>query len=268
MCETCVIFVMTFTNITVVSQYKCEQLFLFTQIFVRIHTHIFTFEMKNIDNQGKKFQEFLERKKSESKRITGSPVLTIQLAAEKMGVSRRTLYQYFESKTLSVDVINNILKTFNTTMEDIFYDGESVKSNVNPVAFNFTEPNMYLVPLKAQGGFMIGYEKEIYLEQLEKVAFPLVRGECFGFEVDGMSMLPEFLPGDYVVSTPVESLEHLVRGKIYVFQTIDGILLKEFGGFDNDEAILNSINEDYKPIIAPLKHIKKVYLKEFKITRN
>lgn len=268
-CETGVIFVMLFTNITVVSQYKCEQLFLLTQIFVRNNTHIFAFEMKNIDNQGKKFQEFLERKKSESKRIAGSPVLTIQLAAEKMGISRRTLYQYFESKTLSVDVINNILKTFNTTTDEVFegYDS-NIKNNVKPINFNASTPNLYLVPLKAQGGFMSGYEREVYLNQLEKISFPMVQGECFGFEIDGLSMTPEYYPGDYVIGTPVERPEHLMKGKVYIFQTIDGILLKEFGGIDGNEATLKSINKDYTPITIPTKEIKKAYLKEFKITRN
>lgn len=239
--------------------------------------------MKHIEHQGKKFQDFLEKKKKESRRNENEPTFTLQVAADKLGVSRRTLYYYFDAERLSADVVNSIVAAFGVSEEEIFGGkltaGDNTiktdhikinnpESNVNPISFNTVEPNMYLVPLKAQGGFMIGYEREVYLHQLEKVAFPMVRGECFGFEVDGLSMLPEFLPGDYVVSTPVESLEHLVKGKVYIFQTIDGILLKEFGGFSDENAILISINDDYDPMTVPLKNIKKVYLKEFKITRN
>ena len=224
--------------------------------------------MKNTEYQGKKFLEFLEKRKALSKERNEKPRFTMTLAADILGVARETLYQYFESKTLSKDVVSNILTKFKATEEEVFGPTQNLESNANPITFNTVEPNMYLVPLKAQGGFMIGYEREVYLNQLEKIAFPLVRGECFGFEVDGMSMLPEFLPGDYVVSTPVESLQHLIKGKVYVFQTIDGILLKQFGGFDSEEAILISINDGYDPLQIPLKNIKKVYLKEFKITRN
>lgn len=224
--------------------------------------------MKNTDYQGKKLLDFLEKRKIQSREQGEKPRFTMTKAAEILGVARETLYQYFESKTLSREVVNNILTKFNTNESDVFGSPNKAESNARPLQFEASKENMYLVPIKAQGGFMMGYEKEVYLSQLEKIAFPLVRGECFGFEVDGFSMMPEYLPSDYVVSTPVESLEHLMKGKVYIFQTIDGILLKEFGGIEGDEAILISINEDYKPIKTPLKSIKKAYLKEFKITRN
>lgn len=123
---------------------------------------------------------------------------------------------------------------------------------------------MWDVTIKAQGGFLEGYGDTILLEQnVEKVYFPFFKGECFSFEVEGLSMVPEYMPGDRFISTPIENFNHLVKGRTYVFQTIDGIIIKEFVGIENDYIHLKSHNEDYNPVKPiHLKEIKRVYQRE------
>lgn len=44
---------------------------------------------------------------------------------------------------------------------------------------------MYVVPVKAYGGFLKGYENPIFLDNLIKTPLPFIQGQCFAFEVEG-----------------------------------------------------------------------------------
>ena len=123
--------------------------------------------------------------------------------------------------------------------------------------------NMFIVPLKAYGGFLNGYERKVYENTLQRASFPLVRGECFAFEVEGFSMAPDYNPGDYFVGSTLEAFQDLVKSRPYVFQTIEGLILKMFEKIENDQAFLYSINPECNPVKPiHLKEIKKVYHKE------
>lgn len=122
-------------------------------------------------------------------------------------------------------------------------------------------PNMYIVPLRAWGGFLAGYERRVF--DLEKIPFPLVKGECFAFEIGGFSMLKEYKPGDYFIGSLIEGFDWLIKGRDYVFQTINGLILKRFVKIEDDLCYMESINEEYNPVDPmPLKEIKALYQRE------
>lgn len=131
--------------------------------------------------------------------------------------------------------------------------------------------NMMMVPLKAYGGFLAGYANRVFQDSLEYSSFPFIKGRCYAFEVDGFSMYPELIPGDYIVCTDVENPEWLSKGKIYVFITIDGIIIKKFIKIEGGFYYLESENKQdpqyavVDPI--PVKSIKKVYYKEYIIKK-
>lgn len=131
-------------------------------------------------------------------------------------------------------------------------------------------PNLYMIPLKAQGGFLNGYSNKVYMDSLEKLSFPLVRGNCYGFEVDGFSMVSDdpkedsYYPGSWVICTELENLSWLQKGKVYVFATIDGVIIKQFNKIEDGKCYLKSINEapEYRVAPIPLKSIKRVFFIE------
>src|SRR5690606_8181804 len=132
-----------------------------------------------IDYQGEKFKEFLK-----SKNIGASK------AAEILGVSRQTVYQYFKSTSLERETVSNILSKFQTSEEDVF--GINRQTVIRPIHQNardlgdatiydedglnkFVEisPGRYrmgveLVPVYAQAGYLSGYMDQQYLEELPK----------------------------------------------------------------------------------------------------
>lgn len=191
----------------------------------------------------------------------------METAAKMLGYSKQNLYSKFKSKRLDYDSVKNILNTFNITEDELWGVLNNSKPNAKPVTFSNSDPNMWIVPIKAQGGFLGGYGDQVYLESfLKKVAFPFIKGECFAFEVEGESMLTDFVPRNYFIGSTIEDENFLVKGRPYVFQTIDGIIIKCFDYFDyfDDEFMyLYSLNQEFNPVVPiPLKNIKKIYQKE------
>lgn len=137
-----------------------------------------------------------------------------------------------------------------------------------PLFVSGDKQNLTIVPLKAFGGFLMGYRNKVYLDSLQKTSFPWVQGECFAFEVEGFSMMPDYIPQSFVVTTQLEKLEYMQKGKDYVFQTIDGLVLKRFVSIKDTSCNIVSINEEYNPVKSmPLKSIKGVFFIEYKINK-
>lgn len=219
------------------------------------------------DYQGEKFRAFVSKMKDNYKDYGFDHKPTNEILADMIGVSSVQLNRYYKSKSLERETVRNIINTFKVEEKEIWGDDLS-KPNAKPARFlGDGTPNMWVVPIKAQGGFLEGYGDTVLLEQnIEKVYFPFIGQECFAFEIDGLSMLTEYVPGEYFVGTPIENFNHLVKGRVYVFQTIDGIIIKEFVKIEDDYIHLRSQNEDYNPVKPIyLKEIKRVYQREMVI---
>lgn len=218
-----------------------------------------------IDNQGEKFKVFLkDLVKSKTFKHNGE-FINMETAAALLGYSKQNLYSKFKSKRLDYDSVKNILQTFNITEEILWGINKNSAPNAKPAVFKGNgTPNMWVVPIKAQGGFLEGYGDNVLMAQnIEKVYFPFIGQECFAFEIDGLSMVTEYMPGEYFVGTPIENFNHLVKGRVYVFQTIDGIIIKEYVKIDEDFIYLRSQNEDYNPVKPIyLKEVKRIYQRE------
>lgn len=193
--------------------------------------------------------------------------------AEFMGFSTRTTISNYENGRgkPGFDDLIKISQYFNVSIDDIlnkqlalgsteiveepgvFYNAKQI----NPIGLQ----NCYYVPIKAYGGFLNGFDKPYYLESLEKFQVPFISGECFCFEVDGFSMADEYLPNDKVYCTAVNSINDLIKGKDYVVQTTDGIILKKFMGISGDSVILKSNNEDPRYLMSPvqIRDIRRFY---------
>lgn len=221
-----------------------------------------------LDYQGEKFKSFIGKVKNSYKDYGFTEKPTNEIISDMLGISPMQLNRYYKSVSLQRETVIKIISAFKVSEEDIWGDPNKVVSNVKPAVFKGNgSPNMWVVPIKAQGGFLEGYGDTVLMEQnIEKVYFPFIGQECFAFEIDGLSMISDYLPGEYFVGTPIENFNHLVKGRVYVFQTIDGIILKEFVKIEDDNIYLRSQNEDYNPVKPMhLKCVKRVYQREMVI---
>ena len=129
------------------------------------------------------------------------------------------------------------------------------------------EPHFHLVPLvgiKAQAGYIKGFEQSDYLDTLEQYSMPPgvnpIGAVWRYFEIDGDSMEPTLSAGDVVLATlvPVEDWNDTRDFCVYVIHTADQLLIKRLYNKSDSEWVLVSDNED----VAPQHLMKKEDVKE------
>ncbi|MGJ1499660.1 S24 family peptidase [Sphingobacterium spiritivorum] len=217
------------------------------------------------DYQGEKFKLFIDNLKVNYKKFGFEHRPTNEELSKLLDVTPMQLNRYYKSQTLKRETVLKIIDAFKVNEAEIWDVDNKNSYNAKPAVFKGNgTPNMWVVPIKAQGGFLEGYGDNVLLEQnIDKVYFPFIGQECFAFEIDGLSMVTEYMPGEYFVGTPIENFNHLVKGRVYVFQTVDGIIIKEYVKIDEDFIYLRSQNEDYNPVKPIyLKEVKRIYQRE------
>ena len=130
-------------------------------------------------------------------------------------------------------------------------------------------PAPYLVPLvgiKAQAGYVKGFEQVDYMETLEQYSLPPginpIGAVWRYFEVDGESMEPTLSSRDIVLATmlPHEDWQDVKNFYVYIILTADQLLIKRVYKKNEKEWVLISDNEEVAPqVVLPVDEIKQVW---------
>lgn len=117
-----------------------------------------------------------------------------------------------------------------------------------------------IIPQKASMGYLNGYGDPEYIESLETISLPFLKGGKFrAFPADGDSM-PPYKNGTYIVGKYVENLSDLKTDRTYVFITTnDGISYKRFQFHEADGIWVKADNQFYEPYKIPLSEIKEIW---------
>lgn len=194
--------------------------------------------------------------------------------AKAVGVSPRTISTLLSTGELKKE--ENLRKVANALQVNADWlilretsEVEESHSPYNAIAREIgSKPNMWVVPAKAQGGFVLGFRNRMFSHMIERVPFPMIQGECFCFEIEGFSMYPLYQPGSSVVCTFIPEPSWLRKGKTYVFQTHDGLIIKHFDRIEGGKIYLASANPAYNPVTPIIaEDIVQLYAIEYQITR-
>ena len=120
-----------------------------------------------------------------------------------------------------------------------------------------------LVSVKAQAGYLEGYEDCNYIEELPTYSLPEMRNGTFRmFQVNGFSMYPTLQDGSYVIGEFVENWEWLSDNRVCVVVTErDGVIVKRVTNRAREKGFLycKSDNRDYKHIKVMLEDVKEIW---------
>lgn len=197
--------------------------------------------------------------------------LTQEEFVEGLGITQSALSLIENGGNPSIDTIKAISMKYSISTDWLMSGTEPMEQNkeVNSSEFISNAHQVYgptkgnniiYVPLFAYGGFLQGYSNKVYMDTLQKFSLPGIHGEHFAFEIQGDSMAPLVKSGEVVISRKEEQLEWMVKGRAYVLQTIDGILVKYFEKIADGKVYLRSAGKDFDNPVIPLKNIKVVYL--------
>lgn len=191
-------------------------------------------------NQGLKFRQYVEKNG-----------LTIAEVSRKLDIRRDTVYAWFEKEEIKPKNIELILTSFGVKYDEVFgYNADIDK-----------EPNLFVVPFKSYAGFLRGYGDGLGThDNIEKIYYPFIKGEAFAFQIGGQSAYPLFPENTWFCGKPLDTPDDLVKGRLYTWQTVDGIVTKIFDGMDDEYFYISSVNPDYNPV-EPFhrKNVKVIY---------
>lgn len=92
-------------------------------------------------------------------------------------------------------------------------------------------------------------------------ASPQFKGADFLIRMNGDGMKPNYMPGDIVACKRVDDMTWFQWGKVYAFDTCQGVLVKRVEPSEREGCIsLHSDNEKYKPFDLPADEVHGVAL--------
>ncbi len=124
--------------------------------------------------------------------------------------------------------------------------------------------NIIHVPIRAQAGYALAYDKKAYEHDLTPYSLPILQNGLFrSFDVEGDSMEPTFSNHDIVVCKQIPKPEMMRPGHCYVVVMDDNVLVKRILKQirPNDRTLLlHSDNQAYAPFEMATSDIKELWL--------
>ena len=141
-------------------------------------------------------------------------------------------------------------------------EGKSLMPKVVVVDDNDND-RIPLVSVKAQAGYLEGYDDSNYIEELPTYSVPDMRNGTYRmFQVSGFSMYPTLQDGSYVIGKFVEDWEWLSDNRVCVVVTErDGVIVKRVTNRAREKGFLycKSDNRDYKHITVRVEDIREIW---------
>jgi len=198
--------------------------------------------------------------------------LSQEIVAEKLSISRASLAKY-ESGTnqASYETLVKISHYYHVSI-DLLLTADIRKVNMDqllqlddnrillPIVVDGAGENVIeIVPHKAKAGYLTGYSDPEFIESLQHISLPMLKGGKYrAFEVDGDSM-PPFRTGSYIVGRYVENARELKKGRGYLVMTTEGMTYKRLKEIADESLVLDSDNAMYQPFTVPNAQILQLW---------
>jgi SOS-response transcriptional repressor LexA len=211
------------------------------------------------------------------KEIREAKGFTQQVFAKLIGVKNSTADIERGKSKISGKVVMELLRQFK--VNPMWLYGESNQryihtlQNVSPrvVSTNAEgEENLIMVNVKAAAGYPENLQDVEWFDNLPAFNLPLAqfRNATYrGFEVEGDSMLPSLLPGEWVLGRAITAIDEVGNGAICVVVTKDTVVVKKIQKLkDPSKLVLVSLNDFYPPFTIDVNDIQELWEVKSKIS--
>lgn len=183
------------------------------------------------------------------------------------------------SKNIGIDKLNLIIEKYpNLNLEWLITGKGSMYKTALLTPLSSKEKNLMpkvvvvddqdteripLVPIRAQAGYLTGYDDTTFISQLPTYSLPNMQNGTYRmFQVSGLSMYPTLQDGSYVVGKFVDDWHNLSSNRVCVVVTLsEGIIVKRVTNTLDKYGTLycKSDNRDYPHISVPLEEIQEIW---------
>ncbi|SHK71976.1 XRE family transcriptional regulator [Epilithonimonas mollis] len=199
--------------------------------------------------------------------------LSQQKVADDLSITRGRYGKYEDGATEPpLEILLKISKYYNVSI-DLLLTVNVSKYSINEImelpdnrivlpirVDNDGNDQIEIIPQKASMGYLNGYGDPEYIESLDIISLPFLKGGKFRAFPAGGDSMPPYQDGTYIVGKYVENLSDLKTDKTYVFITTnDGISYKRFQFHEADAIWVKADNSFYEPYKIPLAEIKEIW---------
>lgn len=168
--------------------------------------------------------------------------LTQDMLAEKLGVSKNTIWNWENDKTpIPSDKASVLL----TMMNSINNNGKD-------------EQSVMLLPINAIGGYTNDDDVSVMEYECERIMSP-IRGAELAVRVSGDSMYPRFPNGSMVFIRKHDPNIFIEWGSYYVVNTTNGTIIKRITDGDDNTITCSSVNPNFKDFKVARSEIRAMY---------
>lgn len=168
--------------------------------------------------------------------------LTQDMLAEKLGVSKNTIWNWENDKTpIPSDKASVLL----TMMNSINNNGKD-------------EQSVMLLPINAIGGYTNDDDVSVMEYECERIMSP-IRGAELAVRVSGDSMYPRYPNGSMVFIRKHDPNIFIEWGSYYVVNTTNGTIIKRITDGDDNTITCSSVNPNFKDFKVARSEIRAMY---------
>ena len=202
---------------------------------------------------------------------------TQQAFAERLGIGSTTADIERGRTKLSGKAVAELLKQLGINPLWLFGESDEQylslsKGDVSPKVITLnseSDENILLVNIKASAGYAHNLQEPEWYDELPTFDLPLpqFRNATYrGFQVEGDSMLPALLPGEWVIARAEEGSEHTKDNELYVVVLADSVLVKRLVvDHETNKLQLISLNPAYPLVTAKLEEVQELWRVQGKI---
>jgi len=181
--------------------------------------------------------------------------------ADRIGIKHFSVSQWERGDNYpSFQNVVTLADLFGVSLDELVYgelsaDAGHVAEEAQPYG---SGQRNYLVPVPARAGYSAGWDQQQY-DQATQILVPGIEGEARTFEVEGDSMAPALMSGDYAVCRPVRQASDIANGAIHVIVTNSTGIHCKYVTVLSDQILAIPANKQYKPYRIDKEDVKEVW---------
>lgn len=172
--------------------------------------------------------------------------ITHEQAAGMLGISRRTLSNWFGLDELDANTMHAVQKTLQITQPNQCAEQTSLYETI-------------LLPISAHAGSLASFSESVDPMQCERIVSP-IKNTDYAITVSGDSMEPEYPSGSKILIKKINEQAFIEWGRCYVLDTCNGTIVKKLmPSKQADKLQCVSTNINYPPFDVSMSDIYGVY---------